>query len=104
MENIEITKTDEEGNKTHYVSLVEKDFRGKGKVIKLKLMELVGAKNSYDSSDIQIQGNNYYDESKIDIRVTQWIEHGDTDFNINANIVITRDQALKLISDLARHL
>jgi len=104
MENIEITKTDDEGNQTHYVSLVERDFGGENKSYKLKLMELVGEKTTYDTSEISVKGNNYYDESKIDINVTQWIEHEDSHFNVNANIVITREQAKRLISHLARHL
>lgn len=95
-QEINHTLTDEEGNETHAIRFVQSED-----TVYLRLSETVVEQNwNYGSSDIQVSNIQLKSEGIV-LRMHQSINDDDTEYNIASQIVVSRDQAKRLIADLA---
>ena len=86
--------TDEEGNETHAIRFVQRED-----AVYLRLAETTVNESWDRTSNIQVM--NTTQSEGIELMVSQHIAEDGTDFAINSRIVISKDDAKRLISTLA---
>ena len=99
-QEIDHTLTDEEGNETHAIRFVQKE-----NAVHLRLSETGLGNFTYwtNTSNIQVTNNNR-DLEGIELMVNQNVATADTDYSLSSRIVISKNDAKRLISKLAHYL